>query len=183
MIVQELGKLKQSTIMYSIVLMAIGIMLQICPAKYTDSVIDIFGYGILITSAVMMMEFLAGKKEMMDYVSFTLALFLFIMGLCTIYFNDGIVRVLGVLFGILLIIDGLHSLVHALLYARKAGRKGWWLLIILSCALMLFAMIIFINPWWNTPDKLLKAIGVAIMFSAIVGLFRLFWIWPLKSSK
>ena len=71
---------------------------------------------------------------------------------------------------------------HALVYARRAGRKGWWILIILSLALMLLGGIIFTNPWWDTPHKLFEVIGGTMLLGSLTCLVRLFLIWPLKDN-
>lgn len=182
MILQEIQKIKQTTIIYAIVLAAIGILMILCPDEYVGILIMILGNGILITACVMGMDFFAGKRELKDYIMLIAAMFLGIMGLCTVFFQGAILKVVAVLFGVLLIADGLHTLVHALVYARRAGRKGWWILIILSLALMLFGGIIFTNPWWDTPHKLFEVIGGTMLLGSLTGLVRLFLIWPLKDN-
>ena len=182
MIFQELNKIKQSTIMYSIVLLAIGVLMSLCPDEYTGSLIMILGNGLLITGCVMIMDFLAGKREVKDYILLTAAMFMGILGLCTNFYHGEILKVLGWLFGVLLIFDGFHSLCHALLYARRSGRRGWWFLVILSVLLMFIGVIIFANRWWDTPHKLMKVIGGSIMFAAVVGMLRAIWIWPLRNE-
>ena len=66
MILEELNKIKQSTIMYSVVLLAVGILMCICPDDYTGTLITILGDGLLITACVMVMDFFAGKREGKD---------------------------------------------------------------------------------------------------------------------
>ena len=44
-------------------------------------------------------------------------------------------------------------------------------------------VILFVNPFWNTPDMLMKVIGCTVFFSAIVSGVRLIWTWPLRNSK
>ena len=57
------------------------------------------------------------------------------------------------------------------------------MLTILSLLLIAAGVILFINPWWNTTDSLMKVIGCAIFFSSVVSAIRLFWMWPLKNEK
>ena len=92
-------------------------------------------------------------------------------------------RVLAWLFGFLLVVDGGRTMVHSFTYARRSQRKGWWVLSILSVLLMGTGVILFLNPWWQTEDVLMKVIGCAILFSAIVSGIRLIWTWPLRNSK
>jgi len=50
---------------------------------------------------------------------------------------------------------------------------------ILSAILLVFlGVVIFVNPFWNVPDNLMKVIGGAVFFSAIVSGIRLIWTWP-----
>ena len=93
------------------------------------------------------------------------------------------VGVLGWLFGFLLIADGARTMFHSFTYARRSQRKGWWVLTILSALLMIAGIILFVNPWWNTADTLMKVIGCAIFFSSIVSAIRLIWTWPLGKEK
>ena len=85
-----------------------------------------------------------------------------------------------------------------LLVLPKKLRKTWLLLgnlafaftwerwgpvlLILSALLLLFGLIIIINPFWDTPGALLKIIGLMIIFTAIVSALRLIWIWPIRSE-
>ena len=96
-------------------------------------------------------------------------------------FTDNILSVISLIFGIVLIIDGLHSMFHAFMYARRSERKAWWVLVILSAALIFCGLIILTHPWWNTAHSLLKMVGWAMLFSSIVGVMRLIWVWPIKN--
>ena len=72
---------------------------------------------------------------------------------------------------------------HSFTYARRSQRKGWWVLTILSVLLMIAGVILFVNPWWNTTDSLMKVIGCTIFFSSIVSAIRLIWTWLLRKEK
>lgn len=119
----------------------------------------------------------------MDYIKFVAALAIFIVSICVLVYRSDIVPVLEWLFGLLLILDGARTLIHSFTYARRSQRKGWWVLTILSLLLILAGAILLVNPWWDTPSKLTKVIGCAVLFSAIISGLRLFWTWPLRNSK
>ena len=67
------------------------------------------------------------------------------------------------------------------MYARRSGRSGWWVLVILSILLLIFGTILFVNPWADNPRKLLYVIGGTLFYSAAVYAISLFWIWPFRS--
>ena len=42
---------------------------------------------------------------------------------------------------------------------------------------------ILINPWWSEPVRLFDVIGIALLFSSMVSIVRLYIIWPIKLEK
>ena len=183
MLFESLDKLKRNSIMSAILLIALGVIIMICPKDYIPSLTLVFGYALVVVAIVMILNFFSGKKSLMGYLKFSGALILGIVGVCVLVFRSDITRVLAWLFGFLLILDGGRTIVHSFTYARRSKRKGWWVLTILSVLLVAAGVILFLNPWWDSPAMLMKVIGCAIFFSAIVSAIRLFWTWPLKNEK
>ncbi len=182
MLFETLGKLKQRTIMTSILILAVGVMLLICPDKYIDTLITLAGYAMLVLAVVLMLEFSTSKRSLSDYIVLGAGLAVAILGLVVIVSHEEILPVLSWLFGLLLIVVGLFSMFYTLSYARRAGRAGWQVLAVLSLLEMAAGVIIVINPWWSTPRDLLTVIAFAMIFSAAVGILRLVWIWPIRSE-
>lgn len=181
MLFQELGKLKRSSIMMSIVMMAIGMLMIVWPQRHVDALVSALGYGLLVVAIVMILDFIAGKRVLINYISLTLALIIALLGVIVLIFEN-IVLAIGLVFGLWLILDGLLSIFNATTYARRAQRKGWQVLVVLSGLLVLFGLIVLVNPWWDSPDKLFDVIGGMLLFSSLVGIVRLIYIWPLKSE-
>lgn len=183
MLFESLDKLKRNSILSAILLMFLGAVIIICPQAYIPALTLVFGYALVIISIVMMLSFWSGKKSLMEYLKFTGALIIGIVGLAALVYRDDIMRVLAWLFGFLLVVDGGRTLFHSFTYARRSRRQGWWVLTILSILLIVVGVIVFVNPWWSTPDLLMKIIGCAVFFSAIVSGIRLIWTWPLRNEK
>ena len=170
MLFQELGKLKRSSIMTSIILMAVGILMIICPKQYVNALVATLGYGALVFAVVMILDFISGKKALMNYIYLTGALILALLGIAIVAFEADVARVMGLIFGVILVGDGIVGIVNAWMYARRAGRNGWWVLIVL------------VNPWWNEPTMLFDVIGGMLLFSSIVNIVRLFYLWPIREA-
>ena len=182
MLFQELGKLKRSSIMTSIILMAVGVLMIMCPAQYVNSLVSVLGYGMLIFATVLVLDFISGRKSLMNYIYFSGALVMALLGCAVLILDGDVVRVIGLVFGIVLIGDGLIGIVHALTYTRRAGREGWWVLLALSIVLIVCGFIVLINPWWSEPTKLFDIIGGMLLFSSLVSIVRLILVWPIKSE-
>jgi len=181
MLFEELGKLKRSSIMTSIILIVVGIVMFMCPEQYVNALVSVLGYAMLIIAAVGVLEFISGKKCLMNYIYLTGALILALLGVAVLIL-DNIVAIIGIVFGLVQIIIGVISAANAWLYARRAGRKGWQTLIVLSALMILFGLIVLINPWWNDPVKLLDVIGCMLLFSSAVSIVRLILNWPIKDA-
>ena len=181
MLFQELGKLKRSSIMTSIILMAVGILMIICPPQYIDTLVSALGYGMVTLAAVMVMDFLSSRKVLMNYIYLTGALLLALLGIAVLTLED-IVRVLGFVFGLVLIGTGGISLVRAWMFARRAELKNWWLLALLSGIMIAFGVLLLINPWWKEINQLFDVIGCMLLYSSVVGIVRLIFLWPIKGE-
>ena len=182
MIIQVLDKIKHQTIITSLLFLIIGLLMLIIPVQHDAILVEVLGYGILLLGGVMVWDFIAGSKSLSQFITFTIALLLILLGLFILLSGDDILVVLSVLFGILLLVDGLHSTVHAWMYARRSGRKWWWVLLILSITLMVAGIVIFNNPWWHTAHSFVKVIGGVMLYAAIVGIIRLILVWPIRTK-
>lgn len=182
MLFQALDKIKQQTIISSVLLMILGLLMLIIPVRHDEILVEILGYIILLVGGVMIWDFIAESKKFSSYVFFVIALLLVLLGLFILLSGDDILLVLSILFGILLIIDGIHSTIYSWLYARRAGRKWWWVLLLLSITLVVAGIVIMNNPWWNTAHSFVKVIGGVILYAAAVGFIRLVLVWPLRAK-
>ena len=182
MLFQELSKIKRSSIMTSIILVAVGIVMIMCPAQYVDSLVSVLGYGMVIFAAVMMLNFITAKKSLINYIKFAGALVMLLLGISVLVFSN-IVLIIGIVFGLILIGDGIITIINTVLYVRRAQRKGWWFLVLLSVLMILAGLVILVNPWWNEPTKLFDVIGVMLLFSSLVSIVRLIIIWPIKDEE
>ena len=181
MLFQELGKLKRSMIMTSVIMMAVGILMLICPERYVSLLVVAAGYGLLILATVMGLEFLSSKKVLINYVYLTGSLLIGILGAAVHFYRKDVLQVLGLIFGIFLVVEGLNELFNTWKYARRAQRKGWWIQILLSLLLLLAGLVVLTNPWWDTPGSLMKVIGAMMLFSSAVGIVHVVLIWPFKN--
>ena len=183
MLFETLDKLKRQSILAAILMMALGVVMLICPESYVNTLVVTVGYGMIVFAIVEMLEFLGSKKALIHYICFTGALIIAILGVFILIYNQDLLKALGWLFGFVLVQDGLFTLLNALLFARRSNRKGWWMLIVLAAVLMALGVLIFLNPWWESPSLLMKVIGGALLFSALVSALRLVWVWPFKNEK
>jgi len=180
MLFQSINQIKRSSIITSLTLIALGLVMIICPGRYTQSLISALGYCGMILGIVMGLEYLDSKKTFINGVLLFCALAVGLLGLAVVVFPDSVLQILGWTFGILLILQGAELVYNALMYVKPAGRKGWWFLAILALLLITAGVLILVNRWWDTPQMLLKVIGLALLFDALISIIRLIFVWPIK---
>ena len=182
MLFQALDKLRQQTVISTVLLMVFGLFMLVIPGQYDITLVHILGYVIMLLGAVMVWDFIGSEKKLVSCILFTCALLLIILGIYIQVSGDDILKGLSVLFGILLIIDGLHSALHAWMYARRSGKKWWGILLLLSILLIVAGIIILNNPWWHTTHSFVKVIGWIILFAAGTGIIRMVLVWPIRKG-
>lgn len=182
MLFDSLDKIKRNSIVSAILLIALGILILLCPQVYVPSMMLLFGYALIVVSIVLLLDFIASKRTLMDYVWFVLALVILIVGICVLVSHGDIMFVLAVLFGLFLIFDGTRTMFHSFTYARRSQRKGWWILSILSGLLILAGIAVLWHPFVHDANTMMKVVGATILFSALVSCLRLIWTWPIKKE-
>ena len=100
MLFQELGKMKRSWIMTSLILIAVGIVMILCPVRYMRLMISALGYVLLVWATVLCLNYLSSSKTLMNYVSLAGALFIGILGLFVLVHRRDVLPTLGLLFGL-----------------------------------------------------------------------------------
>ena len=186
MLFQELGKMKRSWIMTSIIMIAIGIEMILCPVRYLGLLIAALGYVLLVMATVMVLDFLSSKKVLINYIYLTGGLFIGLLGLFVLTARKDVLPLLSLLFGLGLIVEGFNSLFNSFIYARKAGRGAWWILAILSVLTIVFGGILLFNAFRVSASLsslvvLKQVIGSMLLFSSLVNIIRVILTWPFRT--
>lgn len=182
MLFNSLSKLKRTMVMMIIFLLFVGLTMFVVPVSYIPVMGKALGFCFLVLAILKILDFISSKKAMINYIGLTLGLLAGLFGILLFSINGLFLTLLNWLTGTLPILCGIVGLYHALTYARRSGRKGWWFLIILNCLLLLFGTILFVNPWADDPRAVLQVIGGTLFYSALVYVISLFWIWPFQQQ-
>ena len=180
MLFNTLNKLKRTMVMMIIFLLFAGLTMFVVPVSYIPGLGKILGFFLLILAILKILDFIGSNKSMISYFGLALGFLAGFFGILLFAIDGLFLALLNWLTGTLPILLGFMGLYHALTYARRSGRKGWWLLIILNCLLLLFGTILFVNPWADDPRAVLQVIGGTLFYSGVVYMISFFWIWPFQ---
>ena len=178
MLFKQLDRLKRDAIMAGIILMLIGMMFLIIPEDYMQYIGTSIGFILLVISAESVFDFIGSGKALIHYIKLTAGLFIGLFGILLFAFDGMFIDILSWLAGTVPVVLGIIGVIHALIFARRSKRKGWWILIILSSFLLAFGTFVFINPFMENTAAAIRVIGGTLLYSAFVSLLSLIWIWP-----
>ena len=182
MLFNSLNKLKRMMVMVLIVFLFAGLTMFAIPVSFIPVLGKALGFYLLILAILKILDFVSSSRAMIDYVWLTIGLLSGFIGILFFAIDGLFLGLLNGLSGTLPIILGTLTLFIAFTYARRSGRKGWWVLIILGALLIVFGLILFTNPWSRDPRAVLQVIGGTLFYSAVVYMISLFWIWPFKKQ-
>ena len=92
MLFDALDKIRQQTVITSVLLMILGLLMLIIPVQHDQILVEILGYILLLVGGVMIWDFIAGRKKLSDCILFTAALLLVVLGLFILISGDDIER-------------------------------------------------------------------------------------------
>ena len=168
--------------MATVILMFLGLLLLLIPEAYFSSLSSILGFCLAVLFAYTVFKFLGDDKTLMAYIKLGLGLFAGIWSVAFFIFDGLLLSILSWLVGTLPILFGAYGIYHAIAFARRSGRKGWWLLIILSLLLMVFGGFVFWNPWMDSSQAFIQIIGGTLLYSSFIGALSLIWLWPIHKE-
>ena len=48
--------------------------------------------------------------------------------------------------------------------------------------MIVLGLLLLINPWWKEINHLFDVIGCMLLYSSVVGIVRLIFLWPIKGE-
>ena len=183
MLFESLDRIKRNTLMSTVVLMFFGLVLLLLPEAYFPFLSSALGFALAVLFVYTILRFLSREKNLMAYIKLSLGLLSGVFA-CAFFIFDGLLlAILSWLVGTLPILFGVYGIYHAIAFARRSGRKGWWMLIVLSACLIVFGSFVFWNPWMDSTHAFIQIIGGTLLYSAFVSALSLIWLWPIHKEN
>ena len=144
MLFDELDKARRRTIMTMIVFVFVGAAFLVVPEAYMPFVGSACAFALVVWSVVAILEFAYGPKVLIRYLGLFVALAAGLLGVALFVFDNLFLRLVTGLVAAIPILGGIVGSYHALVFARRSGRRGWWVPLVLSILLVGFgAMTLF----------------------------------------
>lgn len=183
MLFEGLDRLKRNALLSAIILMIAGHMLLAMPSEILVYFNELAGFGLLVYAVLSIFNFLSSKKALIHYIYLTIGLLGGMLGFFFLIFDNLMVNIMIWMVCVFPVISGIYGIYHAFMFARRSGRKGWWILVILSAALIVFGGFVFYNPWVTSTEGTMRIIGATMMYTSILSCLSFIWLWPIKKAS
>ena len=132
-------KLKWEKLVTAIVAIVLGIVFVADPNGSGDAVCKVAGVAMIVLAAAMLIRYFTSAQLFPENLIFSAVLLL--LGIFFIAKSGVVMTVLGLFFGIFLVIDG-ASKIRDGIDAAKAKMQGWWIWFILALLTIVLGILV-----------------------------------------
>ncbi|MBQ8401628.1 MAG: DUF308 domain-containing protein [Clostridia bacterium] len=159
-----------NTILLSLFELIVGILLLISPVSFTTGIITTAGIVLMIVGVSTLIQYFRTPpaKAAAGQLMFK-ALVCLLIGVFSAFKSDWIIAtfpLLTMLYGIVILLTGISKVQWSVDMLRQK-RKRWWLAAIGAVISILFAVVIFMNPFSSTA-VLWMFTGISLIVEAVM---------------
>lgn len=155
-----------------ILFLLIGIALIVMPDTAINVALKVIGVLILIACVFRIIDFFKGEKGFASVLGLLFTLVLIVLGVICIITPGWLLNILYIVFGVLLILEGLSSLINSFAVLRKNGFV-WIPFAIIAILVIILGVVIILNPSFITKWVYL-IIGIVLAISGLVDIITFF---------
>lgn len=160
-------KLKWEKLVTAIVAIVLGIVFVADPNGSGDAVCKVAGVAMIVLAAAMLIRYFTSKQLFPENLIFSAVLLL--LGIFFIAKSGVVMTVLGLFFGIFLVIDG-ASKIRDGIDAAKAKTQGWWIWFLLALLTIVLGILVMFG------ESVMTLLGVALIVDGVSDIVTTLWL-------
>lgn len=160
-------KLKWEKLVAAIVAIVLGIVFVADPNGSGDAVCKVAGVAMIVLAAAMLIRYFASAQLFPENLIFSAVLLL--LGIFFIAKSGVVMTVLGLFFGIFLVIDG-ASKIRDGIDAAKAKMQGWWIWFILALLTIVLGVLVMFG------ESVMTLLGVSLIVDGVSDIVTTLWL-------
>ena len=160
-------KLKWEKLVTAIVAIVLGIVFVADPNGSGDAVCKVAGVAMIVLAAAMLIRYITSARLFPENLIFSAVLLL--LGIFFIAKSGVVMTVLGLFFGIFLVIDG-ASKVRDGIDAAKAKMQGWWIWFILALLTIVLGVLVMFG------ESVMTLLGVSLIVDGVSDIVTTLWL-------
>lgn len=160
-------KLKWEKLVTAIVAIVLGIVFVADPNGSGDAVCKVAGVAMIVLAAAMLIRYITSARLFPENLIFSAVLLL--LGIFFIAKSGVVMTVLGLFFGIFLVIDG-ASKIRDGIDAAKAKMQGWWIWFILALLTIVLGILVMFG------ESVMTLLGVSLIVDGVSDIVTTLWL-------
>ena len=160
-------KLKWEKLITAIVAIVLGIVFVADPNGSGDAVCKVAGVAMIVLAAAMLIRYFTSAQLFPENLIFSAVLLL--LGIFFIAKSGVVMTVLGLFFGIFLVIDG-ASKVRDGIDAAKAKMQGWWIWFILALLTIVLGILVMFG------ESVMMLLGISLIVDGVSDIVTTLWL-------
>lgn len=160
-------KLKWEKLVTAIVAIVLGIVFVADPNGSGDAVCKVAGVAMIVLAAAMLIRYFTSAQLFPENLIFSGVLLL--LGIFFIAKSGVVMTVLGLFFGIFLVIDG-ASKIRDGIDAAKAKMQGWWIWFILALLTIVLGVLVMFG------ESVMTLLGVSLIVDGVSDIVTTLWL-------
>lgn len=160
-------KLKWEKLVTAIVAIVLGIVFVADPNGSGDAVCKVAGVAMIVLAAAMLIRYITSARLFPENLIFSAVLLL--LGIFFIAKSGVVMTVLGLFFGIFLVIDG-ASKIRDGIDAAKAKIQGWWIWFILALLTIVLGILVMFG------ESVMTLLGVSLIVDGVSDIVTTLWL-------
>ncbi len=160
-------KLKWEKLVTAIVAIVLGIVFVADPNGSGDAVCKVAGVAMIVLAAAMLIRYFTSAQLFPENLIFSAVLLL--LGIFFIAKSGVVMTVLGLFFGIFLVIDG-ASKIRDGIDAAKAKIQGWWIWFLLALLTIVLGVLVMFG------ESVMTLLGVSLIVDGVSDIVTTLWL-------
>lgn len=160
-------KLKWEKLVTAIVAIVLGIVFVADPNGSGDAVCKVAGVAMIVLAAAMLIRYFSSAQLFPENLIFSAVLLL--LGIFFIAKSGVVMTVLGLFFGIFLVIDG-ASKIRDGIDAAKAKIQGWWIWFILALLTIVLGVLVMFG------ESVMTLLGISLIVDGVSDIVTTLWL-------
>lgn len=160
-------KLKWEKLVTAIVAIVLGIVFVADPNGSGDAVCKVAGVAMIVLAAAMLIRYFTSKQLFPENLIFSAVLLL--LGIFFIAKSGVVMTVLGLFFGIFLVIDG-ASKIRDGIDAAKAKIQGWWIWFLLALLTIVLGVLVMFG------ESVMTLLGISLIVDGVSDIVTTLWL-------
>lgn len=163
--------LRRNKMITGVMMLCLGAALVIWPTSALATLAKVAGFFLMVYAVAGIINFAFGNKGASAIVTLIIDIAGAILGLYLFMNPEWFIAVSGKLFGVIILIHGIHNLYDSVTVVRKLDT-GWKGPMIFSIIVVVLGLFIIANPF-DIPNMIVRIIGIVLVVNAVLAFFNM----------